>query len=319
MDRMNSSLVRTTLIALSLLPGLPWARSGSVVPRETEPKAEKHAKSAAPAPVPQAAPDRLVLLAADDPEYLAYAIPRTYKTAPEAPTHLLVFRGGLCVRDIGLMDTINKSDGGQQAPGTAVVEQSGSTTRAYVASDARTGVIVRTDYVSRVDVTKGQNSTTNDTVTGGTTVTLVDPAHPDGLWRVTLEDSRWTKDVLVLSNAGGVVLTTFRPRTGPTDVRVLDASGRESARVPESSAEALRIEADPEGSHVAAEFKFRANERQPERGVMVFDLTHGTQWTYSWRYGNDAEPLSWTLESHGVLVVKLASGTRRFDANGRKH
>jgi hypothetical protein len=318
MDRMNSSTARTTLIALSLFPGLPWARSGSVVPRETEPKNAKHAKSAVPEAVPPPAPDRLVLLAADDAEYLAYAIPRSYKTAPDAPTHLLVFRGGLCIRDIGLVEAINKSDAGHQTPGTAVVQQSGSTSRAFVAPDARTGVIVKTDYVSRVDVTKGQSSTRNDTVTGSTTVTLVDPGHPEGVWRVTLEDSRWTKDVLVLSNAGGVVLTTFRPRTGPTDVRVLDATGRESARVPESSAESLRIEADPEGSHVAAEFKFRANEQLPERGVMVFDLARGTQWTYSWRYGNDAEPLSWALESHGVLVVKLANGTHRFDATGRK-
>ena len=315
---MSSSPLRAAVIALSLLPGPAWARSKSVVPRDAEPNTAKHEKSAAPEPIPQPEPDRLVLLAADEPEYLGYAIPRSYKTAPEAPNHLLVFRGGLCVRDIGLADVANTSDGGQQAPGTAIIEQSGSTTSAYVASDARTAVIVRTEYVSRVDVTKGQSSTKNDTVTGGTTVTLVDPGHPDGLWRVTLEDSRWTKDVLALPNARGVVLTTFRPRTGPTDLRVLDASGRESARVPESSAEALRIEADPEGNHVAAELKFRENERLPERGVMVFDLAHGTQWTYSWRYGNDAEPLSWTLESHGVLVVKLANGTHRFDSTGRK-
>jgi len=155
-------------------------------------------------------------------------------------------------------------------------------------------------------------------VTGGTTVTLVDPAHPDGLWRVTLENARWTKDVLVLPASMGVALTTFLPRRGPTDVRILDAAGHESARVPESSAETLRIEASPEGGHVAAEVKFRDNAELPERGVIVFDLARGTQWTYSWRYGSDAEPLAWTLESRGILAVKLSGGTRRFDATGRK-
>jgi hypothetical protein len=274
---------------------------------------------AAPRPAPAVAPpppDRVALLASGDAEYKALAIPRSYKTAPEAPMRLLVFRGGLCVRDLGL--ATEQSSAGNGASGQAIVEERGSMERGYVAADARTAVILRTHYVSRVDVTPGQNSTENDTVSGGTTLTLVDPAHPDGWWQVTLEHARWAKDVLVLPGAHGVVVTTFLPRNGPTDVRILDATGHESTRVPESAAESLRIASSPEGEYVAADVAFRDDPLQPERGVMVFDLANGTHWTYGWRYGSEAEPTSWTLESHGVLAVKLSGGTKRFDATGAK-
>ena len=307
------SSIRLTVLAASLLPGLPWARSASVAPPETATKAAKEATPGAPA---TAAPDRVVLLGANDPEYLALAIPRSYKTSPSARLHLLVFRGGLCVRDHGLADTLAKD--GRGVDGAAFVEQSGTNQRAFVGPDGRTAVVVGTRYLSRVDVTPGQTSTANDTVTGDTTLTLVDPAHPDGRWRVTLENARWAKDVLVLANAMGVVVTTFVPRNGPTDVRILDATGHESARVPESSAESLRIDASPDGGFVAAEVTFEDNVALPERGVIVFDLARGSQWTYGWRYGSDAEPVSWSLQSGGVLAVKVPGGTRRFDATGSK-
>jgi len=300
------SSIRMTVLCAALMPGLPWARSGSVAPPET---GTKEAPAAA-------SPDRVVLLSADDPEYLALAIPRSYKTVPSARLHLLVFRGGLCVRDHGLADTLAKD--GRGVEGAPVVEQSGTNQRAFIAPDGRTAVVVGTRYVSRVDVTPGQTSTANDTVTGDTTLTLVDPAHPDGRWRVTLENSRWAKDVVVLANARGVVVTTFVPRNGPTDVRILDATGRESARVPETSAETMTIEGSPDGGFVAAEVSLPDNVALPERGVIVFDLARGSQWTYGWRYGSDDEPVSWSLQSGGVLVVKVPGGTRRFDASGGK-
>ena len=263
-----------------------------------------------------ATPDGVVLFSAGDPEYRALAIPRSYKTAPGAPTHLVVFRGGLCIRDFGLED--DQTNGPHATAGTAVVEQTGTKERAFVAPDGCAAVVSRTRYVSRVDVTPGETSTANDPVTGDTTLTLVDPTHPDGRWRVTLENARWAKDVLVLPASMGVVVTTFLPRNGPSDTRILDATGRESVRVPESAAETLRIDASPEGGHVAAEVTFRDSDALPERGVIVFDLAHGTQWIYGWRYGSDAEPVSWKLQSRGVLAVKLPGGTRRFDATGRK-
>jgi hypothetical protein len=307
MTAMPTTPLRRTVLAAALLAGLRWAGPVSAAP----------AKPAAAAPeVSAPAPDRVVLVSAGSSEYRALAIPQSYKTGLDAPLHLLVFRAGLCVRDHGLADAA--ANNGSGVDGSAFVEQKGTTQRAYIASDGRAAVVVGTRYVSRVDVSPGQKSTANDTVTGDTTLTLVDPAHPDGRWRVTLENARWAKDVLVLPAAGGVVVTTFVPRNGPTDVRILDATGHEAVRVPESSAETVRIDASADGGFVAAEVTFRDNAELPERGVIVFDLARGTQWTYGWRYGSDAEPVSWILQNAGVLAVKIPGATRRYDSTGRK-
>jgi len=268
-------------------------------------------------PAPPVPPDRVVLVEAGDAEYRALAIPRAYKTAPGAPNHLLVFKNGLCIRDHGLNDA-NKKESDGDTPNAAIVEETGKTERGYVAGDGSAAVVASTRYVSRVDLTPGQTSTAGDTVTGDTSLTLVDPAHPDGLWRVTLENGRWIKDVVVLPAAGGVVLTSFVPRDGPIDLRILDAAGHESLRMSEKSGETVRIEAPPAGSFVAAEMSFKDGPVLPERGVIVFDLARGTRWTYGWRYGSDAEPLSWRLLEGGVLSVKLPGGTHRYDPTGRK-
>jgi len=290
------------LLAVSLLAG--------ILPTEGA-----QAPAKAP-PAPPVAPDRVVLLAATDEAYRALAIPRAYKTSAFAPTRLLVFRGGLCIRDHGLAESRKGDEGGAQKSG--IIQETGRIERAYVSEDGREAIVAKTRYVSQVDMTPGQKSTANDTVKGDTTLTLVDPAHPDGRWRVTLENARWVKDVLVLPAGKGVVVTTFLPRKGPADLRILDSTGRESLRVPEYSAETVRIKSSPEGGHVAAEVTFQAKGKLPERGVIVFDLERGTQWTYGWRYGSDAEPLSWSLLEGGVLGVKLADGTQRFDPTGRK-
>ena len=165
---MRTSFVRIALVAPSLLTSL-------LAPPATPAASRQTVDSKAPAAV---AADRVVLLGAGDDEYRALAIPRSYKTAPQAPMHLLVFRRGLCVRDIGLADTQQSGEHG--TPTTAIVEETGKTERAYVAADGQSAVVQRTRYVSRVDVTPGQKSTVNDTVTGDTTLTLIDPEHPNG-------------------------------------------------------------------------------------------------------------------------------------------
>jgi hypothetical protein len=269
--------------------------------------------TAAPSPP---APDRVVLLSAGDPEYTALAVPGSLKTVPEAPMHLVVFHGGVCVRDIGLVPEDKRDQ--RATAGAGIVEETGTIDRAFVAEDGAAAVLAKTRYVSRVDVTPGETSTANDTVTGDTTLTLIDPLHPRGFWSVVLENARWVKDVLVLPGSAGVALTSFLPRNGPADFRILDAAGRESLRVAESAAETLRIAAPPAGGYVAAEVAFRDSDVLPERGVIVFDLARGTQWTYGWRYGSDAEPVSWELQNQGVLAVKLPSGVRRFGATGRR-
>jgi len=299
-------MLRTAVLVGSLLAGLPWLRSGSTAPRESG--------SQTAASQVATSPDRIVLLAADSPDYRALAIPKSYKSHPDAAQHLLVFQGGLCVRDRGLVQAHETENG---EAGKLVMQETGVTERAYVAADGRDAVVTRTRYVSRVDLTPGKTSTADDTVKSTTTLTLIDPRHPDGLWQITLENGRWVKDLVVLPVSMGVAVTTFLPRNGPADFRILDGTGRETTQVPESSGEAIRLEAAG-GGYVAAEFAFPEDRSIWECGVMVFDVAHGTQWTYGWRYGGADEPTSWSLQDRGVLAVKLATGMRRFDATGRR-
>ena len=256
-------------------------------------------------------------MSAASPDYRALAIPRSVRTDADAPVRLVVFRDGVCVLDRGLRESSEESNGG--ARGTMIVQEDGIIERAAAAPDAREAVVVTTKYVSRVDVTPGTTSTAGDLVRGPTTLTLIDPTHPDGRWQLTIEDGRWVKDVAVLPASNGVVVTTFLPRTGPSDLRVLDALGHEKLHIPESRAETVSVRNDCGVScFVAADVKFQEHATLPERGVMVFDLAHGTSWTYSWRYGGDDEPMSWELEPGGVLAVKLPGGIARFDSTGQK-
>jgi len=304
---MGGMVVRTLLL-VGLLAGLPWLRSSETMP-ETAPAAPPTGST------PATSASRIEVLALDSDAYRALAIPRSYKSDVEASTRLLVFRDGLCVRDRGLITSHKTQNGGDTR--SIVMEETGITERAVVASDERTAIVASTRYVSRVDVTPGTTSTKNDTIRGATTLTLVDPAHPDGRWRVTLEEARWVQDVIVLPAGAGAAITTFLPRTGPSDLRLLDASGRERLRVPESAAETLRLEASPDGGFVAAELAFPEGGTW-ERAVMVVAADGATQWTYGWRYGDDKEPTDWGLERGGILTVRLASGVRRFDSTGRR-
>src|SRR5512147_944423 len=143
-------LVRTALLAGSLLAGLPWIRSSSTAPRDAQPADRPQSASVA---VAAAAPSRVVLMGADGPEYQALAIPKSYKSDPDATLRLLVFRDGLCIRDRGLVQAHETRDGG--GAGTTIMEETGITERAAVAPDGREAVIASTRYVSRVDLTPG--------------------------------------------------------------------------------------------------------------------------------------------------------------------
>ena len=309
MRAMSAPVFPTAILAGLCLAGLPWLRQASTAPGPPSPSGAAVAVAAVDAP------DRVEIVAADAPAYRALAIPRSYRTSPQAPMRLLVFRGGLCIADRGLRT--EHTDGGTGRAGEVVVEESGITERAAASPDGREAVVATTRYISRVDMSPGVISDANDSVQGSTTLTLIDPRHPDGRWTLTLEEGRWMRDLAVFPGSMGVAVTTFRPRNGPTDLRVLDANGRETARIPEGSAETLRIEPSADGRHLAAEVAFPESAKLPQRGIVVFDLLGKSQWTYGWRYGAEDEPVSWTLGETGVLSVSLAGGTKRFDATGR--
>jgi hypothetical protein len=122
--------------------------------------------------------------------------------------------------------------------GARVVEQSGRTNARFVAPDGAHGGRRAGRATSARGRDARQTSTANDTVTGDTTLTLVDPRTRTG-GGASRSRMSWAKDV---ARASERVRASSRrrsfPRNGPTDVRILDATGRESVRVPESSAEA---------------------------------------------------------------------------------
>lgn len=298
--------IGSMLLAAGMLAGWPWLRSSSTVPETT---------ATSDGAIVAESTSRVALVTAESAEYRALAIPKSYKSEAAAPLRLLVFRDGLCVRDRGLVTAHTTGNGGDGR--SIVMEETGIAERAAVAGDGSAAVVAATNYVSRVDITPGTTSTEGDTVRGATTLTLVEPAHPDGRWQLTLEQGRWIKELVVLPAGSGVAVTTFLPRTGPTDFRILDGAGRESVRVPETAAETIRVEASPEGGHVAAEMLFPDGSRW-DRAVTVFEVARAGQWTYGWKYGDDGEPTSWTFERGGILNVSLASGTRRFDPTGRR-
>ena len=303
---MTSPLPQAALAVL-MLAGLPWIRGSATRDADSPPPAAKISVPAA---------SHVAVYAASAPEYRELKIPGTVRTEPKAAVRLVVFRNGQCILDRGLLDSRNEGNVGSN--GSLVVQETGVIERAAAAPDGREAVVASTRFVGRVDMTPGVTSTANDFLRGVTTLTLVDPTHPDGRWQVTLEDGRWVRDLAVLSASSGIVVTSFVPRDGPADVRILDASGHEKLRVPDSRADTASIATSCDaGCFVAADLKFRDAGPLPERGVIVFDLAHGTSWTYTWRYGSDAEPLKWTLERGGVLAVQLPGATRRFGPDGR--
>ena len=305
---MPSALLCAAWLAGALVPGLPWLRSSSTA-------AEAPAKTAEVSHAADA-PDRVVLLDASDAAYAALAIPRSYKTAAAAPLRLLVFHGGAVVRDHGVADRREERESGPA--GRSLVEESGTAERAFVAADASRAIVCMTRYVSKVDMNPDSDAATSDPVTGTTTLTSVDPEHPDGEWRLTLENGRWLRDLIVLPKKMGVVVMSFLPRNGPADVRLLDGTGREMVRVSDASGDALRIEATADGRFAAADVAFHDTASFSERGVIVFDVAHGSQWTYGWRYGSDDEPTAWSLRDGGILTVSLPRGERRYDSTGRR-
>ena len=264
----HSSVAPVECSWCSVLPfGRPLSRSRSWRAHATRPDR--------PAPHPTA----WCLLAAGDTEYTrAGHPPLATRRPPRRRCTSSCSAAALCVRDLGLARARR-----QRAPacdgrrGRSSRRRERSSARSSPTTDA-TAVVVKTRYVSRVDVTPGQTSTANDTVTGDTTLTLIDPAHPDGWWHVVLESARWAKDVLVLPGSAGVALTTFLPETGPPTFASSMRRGTSRFASPNPQPKRCVSKHSPEGATCRGRSRASAT-RRPARsaGVIVFDLAKRTQ------------------------------------------
>lgn len=259
-------------------------------------------------------PDRVVLLDASDPVYAGLAVPDVARFAPASRTRLVVFRDGRCVLDRGLREERRagpRSDRKETLVETGLVEQ------AYVAPDGRAALLVTVRYRDSVDLAETGPARDGEGLRGKTSLAWIDPAHPDGRWRFDLEPGRFVVKAIVLSRGQGAALSTSDVDGGAADFRLVGTDGRVVFTIPVDRASTGDVVATEAGGFVAVDLAYRPGDGVPDRGVLVLDLLQGREWTYTWDYGSEREPLGWTLENTGILDVRLPGRTVRFDRNGR--
>lgn len=256
------------------------------------------------------AANRVALYAGDDAEYRALAIPESVRTRPEEGSRLVVFRDGVPVLDRGLIDRRDAAPTGE--PG--IVEERGLVEEAIVASDGSAALVRQTRYLDRRSL---RDTNDRGTLSGRERISWIDPDRPGGRWSVDLPAGRFLKEGIVvpLGSGAAVILTDSAGLGG--EVRLFGPDGRESAHIAPPEGEAVDAAAAADAPVVAVDVAYPAREGGPDRGLVVFDLTHGTRWTYGWSYGSDEEPKSWSMEADGTLVVELPAGPRRFDREGK--
>jgi hypothetical protein len=69
---------------------------------------------------------------------------------------------------------------------------------------------------------------------------------------------------------------------------------------------------------LAVELAFASRPGYPDQGVVVVDLLRRAHWTYAWWYGTDREPTSWEIADSGILTLRFADRTTRYDRFGHE-
>jgi hypothetical protein len=253
--------------------------------------------------------NRVALYSVGDAAYGDLAIPAAVRTHPESRSRLVVFRDGVPVLDRGLLEQRDAAAGA--TPG--VVEERGLVEEAILAFDGSAALVRQTRYVDRRSL---RDSNAEGTLSGRERLSWIDSDHPGGRWNVDLPAGRFVKEAMVAPLASGafVILTDAAGLGG--ELRLFGPEGTETARIAPPEAEAVDAAAAADAPVVAVDVAYPVREGAPDRGILVFDLTQGTRWTYGWSYGSDEEPQSWTIEEDGTLVVQLPGGVKRFNRGG---
>ncbi|HEX6852100.1 MAG TPA: hypothetical protein VF139_11935 [Candidatus Polarisedimenticolaceae bacterium] len=257
----------------------------------------------------ETAVNRVALYAVDDAVYRDLPIPASVRTNPDSGARLVVFRDGVPILDRGLLQ---QRDAAKTAvPG--MVEERGLVEEVILASDGSAAVVRQTRYHDRRSLREPGES---GTLTGNERLTWIDPDRPGGRWSVDLPAGRFVKEGIVapLGSGAAVILTDSAGLGG--EIRVFGPDGKETARIAPPEGEAVDAAAAADAPVLAVDIAYPARAGTPDRAIVVFDLTHGTRWTYGWSYGSDEEPRSWSIDADGALVVELPAGARRFDRDG---
>ncbi len=276
---------------------------------------EPVAREAGPATAKESEPrDGVRLFDKGDPEYIALSPPPRSRIYPEATSRLVFFLGGAPILDRGLRS--GSSSAAPTRPGEHVETAEDVVETAVTSPDDRFGVVLST-RVQRAAASPGQAGASSDSPSLSTEISWVDTANPEGLWSVSLEQGRFVRDLALLSAGRGVAVITLADPDSPADVRIYGPEGIELTRLDESDGSALSLSATSHGAFLAVDLAYPNVAELPSRGVTVFDLLHGTRWTYTWKYGASDEPMSWRLDDTGVLEVVFPGKSRAFDRNGK--
>lgn len=268
------------------------------------------AQSAPPAPVLR--PDRIVISNSGDALEAVASRSCRVVTTPEANSRLLVYKDGVCVLARGLRNETRQDVAGR----ADVLEETGLIESGWVAADGRGGLVATMRYTDRVRLVEGGGAPADEGFRGITTLTWLDPSHPDGSFEIALEPGRVVKDAVALPFGFGIAVLTQVYGAPDADFRLYDLRGELSLRVPEREASAGGIVSTNSGGFIVVDLAHVAHPGLPDRALRVFDLLQGKWWDYTWSYGSPEEPLSWTILESGTLEVNIPGATKRYDRNG---
>ena len=253
--------------------------------------------------------DGVRILSSTSPEYAQLEIPSSLRLEPDAFSRLVVFRNGVPVLDRGLaLDVqVAPKPGGEDG----AREEQGYIEDAEVSQDGRFAILLATHYRKTLSLRDSAETE------GRTELTWIDPAHPKGLWSVLFDRGVWVKGVLLLSPKHGVAVSTMNGPQGPADLRLFGPDGIETMHLRGEEASVVGMRSTSHAAFLAVDLAYPDRNGLPSRGVLVLDLLHGKRWTYTWSYGDNHEPVSWSLTDTGILEVTTPDGLRLFDRNGK--
>lgn len=257
------------------------------------------------------------LYQAGEPDYQALGIPAEVRINPEAEARLVIFKNGQLVADRGLEHTVRSVPRPGSPPWREEILE-----KAEIASDQQFAVIQRFQFRQISDADKKAGESVDparrfsvvDLLS--TELTWVDANYPDGFWSTVLEEDRWLSNILLLPARRGIAVSTTTGTSGPADLRLFDQVGREVLSLDSSLASVTRLDSTLDGSFFLVDLAYPKRGIAPDRGVRIFDMLRGTNWTYSWSYGGDGEPVSYEMLETGALRLKLPGKVHVYGPDG---
>lgn len=259
--------------------------------------------------------DRVMLLRSDADAYVALDREGAVRTEPDADLRLVIVRGGVVAADHGLA-RIDSPGTLRDGDGRLVRRARTLEDRAWIAGDARTAVVLRSNVtLDRPLDVRGDRSDDGVRVERArVALTWFDPEHPEGRWTHTFPSGRWLASVRLIDPGSGVaVLVDDGDRAA---FQVFDPDGRIVAHRDDLLAVRPTVLATTNGAALVADLALTAREGSPDRLLFVVDLEAGAAWSYPWTYGSDREPVNWEFEDDRTLRVDTTLATYRYGIDG---